>query len=350
MHTPFGTWSQKERETLADLRFPLSYVSTPLQSIFPKPQAEQVFGLLNIDIKDVDRSGATIDGNQFRTVIELGLRGAAKDQSLGLLFAQHINVATHGIYGFAAISADTLGDALELADKYLCHVMPALTLENDIKAQTSETTLIMEPAFGAAGNVIAEVSAKVMVDIMSYAQQAVVLIKIEFAHEAPCRSAMYEEFFSCSVEFGCENNKVIFEHGALDLPMKTRDKATSTLLQQNLQKDHELQTQQKSWTLKLKQEIKRRMMEQRYTDKESVAAEFNFTSRTLARKLQKEDTTYQIVLESIRLELADELLRSSSKSISEIASVVGFQEVRTFNRAFKRWTGKTPGAVRESSS
>lgn len=84
-------------------------------------------------------------------------------------------------------------------------------------------------------------------------------------------------------------------------------------------------------------------------DKESIAEEFNLTSRTLTRKLQKEETSYQILLKSIRLELAVELLQSGSDSISEIAYAVGFNEVRAFNRAFKRWTGKTPGALRVST-
>ena len=236
MTTQFGTWPQKEREKLATLRFPMSYISTPIQSTYPEVMARKVLEYLNIDINEIGQPSATIDGNQLRMAIESRTSTMSNDYSLGLSIAKHLNVATHGLYGLATISAETLGEALSLSDKYLCHVMPALEIKSEKKTNITESSLLVEPALGLAAMVIAEISAKVMLDIMSYAQETVVPLKIEFVHEAPCRLSIYEEFFSCPVEFDRQDNKVIYANESLDIPMKTRDKARPLYCYSNLRR------------------------------------------------------------------------------------------------------------------
>jgi AraC-like DNA-binding protein len=62
--------------------------------------------------------------------------------------------------------------------------------------------------------------------------------------------------------------------------------------------------------------------------------------------LTLEDLTYSKVLESLRFDLAVRYLRDESLSISQIAWLLGYQEVSAFTHAFKRWTGKSPREAR----
>ena len=71
--------------------------------------------------------------------------------------------------------------------------------------------------------------------------------------------------------------------------------------------------------------------------------------RSLQRKLQAEGTTFKAVLNEVRLELADKYIRDQSLSLSEIAFLLGFAEISSFSRAFKRWTGASPSAYREDT-
>jgi AraC-like DNA-binding protein len=59
-----------------------------------------------------------------------------------------------------------------------------------------------------------------------------------------------------------------------------------------------------------------------------------------------EGLTYSEVLEHLRRNLAECYLTEESLSISEIAWLLGYQEVSAFTHAFKRWTGKTPRKAR----
>ena len=77
--------------------------------------------------------------------------------------------------------------------------------------------------------------------------------------------------------------------------------------------------------------------------KDNIAEQLGMTARTLQRKLQKEETSYQEILDELRKESALNLLKQDDLSLPEIAQKLGFTEPRSFHRSFKAWTGLTPG-------
>jgi AraC-like DNA-binding protein len=75
---------------------------------------------------------------------------------------------------------------------------------------------------------------------------------------------------------------------------------------------------------------------------DDVAANFNMSPRSLQRRLQEESTTFQQLADSVRKSLAMHYLQSGKHQIKEISSILGYNELSAFSRAFKRWTGKAP--------
>ncbi|MBR9652997.1 AraC family transcriptional regulator [Thalassovita aquimarina] len=80
-----------------------------------------------------------------------------------------------------------------------------------------------------------------------------------------------------------------------------------------------------------------------------VAAALAMGPRTLQRRLSEQGKTYQVLVNDARRQLAQQLVSGSRYSLSEIAFLTGFSEQSAFTRAFKRWSGQTPGAYRSSS-
>lgn len=76
---------------------------------------------------------------------------------------------------------------------------------------------------------------------------------------------------------------------------------------------------------------------------EQLAANFNTSPRSLQRRLQDEGVSYQQVADSVRKSLALNYLSSGSYPVKEISYILGYNELSAFSRAFKRWTGTTPG-------
>jgi AraC-like DNA-binding protein len=79
---------------------------------------------------------------------------------------------------------------------------------------------------------------------------------------------------------------------------------------------------------------------------DAVAQRLALSKRSLQRHLGDEAVSFQDVLNTVRQELAQHYLINSTISPGEISWLLGFQESNSFIRAFRSWTGKTPGAYR----
>jgi len=78
-----------------------------------------------------------------------------------------------------------------------------------------------------------------------------------------------------------------------------------------------------------------------------VAAQLHVSSRTLKRRLAEHRTTFSAIVDGERKRRALTLLRSTALTHDQVAAQLGYSDVANFSRAFRRWTGKTPGALRK---
>ena len=72
--------------------------------------------------------------------------------------------------------------------------------------------------------------------------------------------------------------------------------------------------------------------------------------RTLARRLAEEGTSFASVVEEMRRALAMRYLADPNLSISQVAWLLGYEEVGAFTHAFRRWTGHAPSSMRSSQA
>lgn len=77
-----------------------------------------------------------------------------------------------------------------------------------------------------------------------------------------------------------------------------------------------------------------------------AARALNLTPRTLIRRLDAEDTSFQGIKDGLRRDIAIRDLSHGVKSIEAISQDIGYASAANFHRAFKRWTSVTPGAYR----
>ncbi|MEV4443287.1 helix-turn-helix domain-containing protein, partial [Streptomyces sp. NPDC049577] len=64
------------------------------------------------------------------------------------------------------------------------------------------------------------------------------------------------------------------------------------------------------------------------------------------RRLRQEGTSYRLLKDQARRDAALSSLAQGAEPIAELAARLGFSEDTAFHRAFRRWTGSTPGAYR----
>jgi len=81
---------------------------------------------------------------------------------------------------------------------------------------------------------------------------------------------------------------------------------------------------------------------------EKIAHDMRMSVRTLQRRLGESGTNYQAVLDEVRRDASRRLLANTDLDASEIAFLLGFEELNSFSRAFHGWEGATPSRWRET--
>lgn len=98
----------------------------------------------------------------------------------------------------------------------------------------------------------------------------------------------------------------------------------------------------------VKQRI-RTLLSEKDISEELVAQPFNVSPRHLRRKLSEACTTYEKLLDEVRMELAIKLIQENRLNLGRIAFELGFLDPSSFTRAFRRWTNMSPTAFREQT-
>ncbi|WP_158502203.1 AraC family transcriptional regulator [Vitiosangium sp. GDMCC 1.1324] len=81
-------------------------------------------------------------------------------------------------------------------------------------------------------------------------------------------------------------------------------------------------------------------------DAEVIAARLHMSKRTLQRRLEEAGISFQELVDRVRAEKARTLLRDEQLELADVAFRLGFSDVSSFSRSFRRWTGVSPGRYR----
>lgn len=79
---------------------------------------------------------------------------------------------------------------------------------------------------------------------------------------------------------------------------------------------------------------------------EQVAARLSMSPRSLRRGLQQEGTHFRAIQDGLRKDLAHEALLAGNAKLEPLALQLGYKDLASFIRAFRRWYGTTPGQYR----
>ncbi|MDD0977567.1 AraC family transcriptional regulator [Pseudomonas fontis] len=172
--------------------------------------------------------------------------------------------------------------------------------------------------------------------------------RVDIEFEAPAYAAQYQALSSTGVQFAAETNQLRLSRAALEL----RNPAHCPSTWQHLLKlcEHELleRTRTRGLAERIAHLLGPLLNGGREPDLEEVARHLQLPTWTLRRKLAEEGTQFRAILNDTRRDLAMTYIRDTELAFGEIAYLLGFASAEAFQRAFKRWSGVTPGEFRRS--
>ncbi|MFK0198882.1 AraC family transcriptional regulator [Streptomyces lavendulae] len=171
-----------------------------------------------------------------------------------------------------------------------------------------------------------------------------------FAYPAPPHAQEYEALFGCPVRFGAGRTGAAFDAHWLTAPL-VRDEAELDAMLRRAPFDL-LSRPAYGTTVaeQVRRSLTRRLRDSpRLPELGEVAARLAVSPATLRRRLRQEGTSFQQLKDHVRRDAAIAGLAEGGEPIAELAARLGFSEDTAFHRAFRRWTGTTPGAYRIAS-
>lgn len=176
--------------------------------------------------------------------------------------------------------------------------------------------------------------------------QPVELEGTAFDYARPEHADEYRHIFHCPLTFTARETSLSFDKRFLTAPV-IRDKSEMRLFLKTSPADLlSRPDESNTYTGRIRALIGRDFTKP-LPDFEWIAAELHTSPQTLRRRLKQENTSFQEIKDLLRRDLAIYFLGRANLPINDIAHRVGFTEPSTFHRAFKKWTGVTPGAYRE---
>lgn len=267
-----------------------------------------------------------------------------KEPALGVHLGMAMRVSSHGFLGFAAMTANTVREALELAVRFASTRTSAIGLslhvEGDLASVAIEERTPLPP-------VLREVL--VLALLIGVWQLGMQLTGKPLDGTGECafprpRFPLPEprggERPDNRLRFDRPVHRLVFSAAELDLPIVTADAAAKRLAKDQLEK--ELAAIAES---ELVARV-RAVLADGVPSIVELARQLKMSPRTLKRRLAEHGTTYSELRDDHRRQRALLLLDDRSLSIGEIAQRLGYTELPNFTRAFKKWTGMTPAAYR----
>jgi len=178
----------------------------------------------------------------------------------------------------------------------------------------------------------------------------IVPVRVSLAHPAPGDGSEHRRFFGGPVHFAAESNSMVLSAVDAARPLLGADEALAAIVRRRLDKalHHRDRSEAGSFTTRVHRLLVQALGEGPSTA-DGVAHALGVSRRTLSRRLAEENTSFSSILDTVREDVAKTLLQDRSLSIGDIAFFLHYSEPAAFHRSFRRWTGQTPHAFRESS-
>lgn len=289
--------------------------------------------------------------NQVIPILETA-QWLLNDEMAAFEFGQQLDLGAHGLFGYMLISRENYLQLIETVVKHLRVSLPLF----DMEVIQSGTDVIVRLHDTWDLGVAKPFMAKVYMGSI-YAVASAISKAMSF--ECDFSSGKSEDSWKAHVPdtewcFNAQHNQVTFSR-ILQSVNRLSEKSEKQKVVYSLAKNNHVTKLQEansdsSALGHLSAKVREHVLKAHgQTSIERSAELLGMSSRYLRQQLAEENTSFREISNEIRLSYADLYLCDTPMPISEIACKLGFGDQASFTRAYRSWTGKTPGEIRKLS-
>lgn len=281
-----------------------------------------------------------VSEDEFRGMSENLVR-LTGDPAIALRLGANMHLGTHGLLGHAILSSRSLRQAAGLMIQY----SPLQGAQGHIQlAFTSDhAVLTFEPPFevGGAPHFLVELFfASVLAALRQLIGPLPDECRLELAYAPVMPDEVYRRHLGVNVSFGHEVNRFVGPNDRIDQPLSAAGIPVAEMYRRQCEK----LLRDMDAADGVAGEVRRMVLGARgkFPGIEEAARRLNVSERTLRRRLSDEGVSYRGIVDDVRSYLAREYLRETPLCVADVASLLGFDDVANFRRAFRKWNGCAP--------
>lgn len=277
-----------------------------------------------------------------RERVVLNMLRVTGNPALGLELGAAARPVDFGVLAYALMSAASLREGISLWMQYSDAVGTTIPIRLDQRKGRKDWSVIYDvgTATGPAGWFnVEEIVAMGASLYPALAGSAFSLRECTFSYPQPPHWRAYEKLLRCKVSFKAVHTSARAESPHLDWVLPGYDSEFHQICVRYLKQvirqigyEKPVSSRMRTWLVNHPSTI---------PSMEESANYLGMSPRTLRRHLQKEETSFQDLINQVRLGLAADYLRDESMPIKEVGFELGYQSASAFRRAFKSWTGQT---------
>lgn len=272
-----------------------------------------------------------------------GAETAARVPSLGVLLAGAVPRGTYAWLEYIARLSPTLEDGMRSLGRFYRLVNKGADIAYVERGELAGLDVSVHGRKDGWGRVLNEYTLALFHRIAREVAPAWQPRHVWFSHETP-EPASVQALAACfgvRCEFGAATCGFDGLAALVETPLTTADPALQALLQSQAAQTLDAELPLAALAARVRDEVRRRLGVEP-VELEAVASTLGLSARTLQRRLRDEGSSFQAVLDAVRAQAAKDWLANPRRSVSELAARLGYSEPGALDRAFRRWTGKTP--------
>jgi len=297
----------------------------------------------------VDPAGLGVPGKRISTRTSLRLmrtvEGLVADPALGLDVARHANATALHALGYAWLASSSLGEAFRRFARYARVVSELWSMRIEESSDGVRISFVFPPDEARRPDWLYDwlVAGAVRLSRL-ICGDAFKPLEVALVRERPPDAAPFDQYFRAPLLWGASQATLLcsIEDWRRSIPTGHPEVAA---VNERVALDYLARLDRDDTVTQVRQRI-RDSLPSGVPSQAEVARALALSRRTLARRLEEAGTSFTGLLDETRRALAEQYLRRTDYSVAEVAYLVGFAEASSFNRAFRRWTGHSPGDAR----
>ena len=268
------------------------------------------------------------------------------DEALGW-FSRRLPWGSYGMLARASLSAPSLGVALKRWCRHHGLIADDITLTLSTTGQTAQLSLAEHRELGALREFcLVSVLRNVLGVACWLIDSRIPLLGAQFPFSPPSHQDAYAVLFSGTTLFDTAPAAIRFDARYLALPLRRDEGALQQMLERALPLTVLPYRRDRLLVQRVRQALAAHPALTHSAD--ALAALLHVSPRTLHRQLKEEGASLQALKDEVRRARAMALLLRTQRPIKQVAEAAGFQNEKSFMRAFKGWTGQSPAEFRRS--